>query len=417
MKTKFYALIVLIWAMSGCAMDDSPERMSLTINTIEGDNNAMLTGGRYRVINDNNVLGDFSTENGTITIITLPLGNYVVEEVAPPFGYVGNQKQIVFEMNDANNKEITFTYSRDVAGKFLPAKMEVTFYDNYRKSGMSDYTAIRIGEYYWVNSNFTHTIAWGADFENAKPITQELLDRYLYRARLDKSQYQLANVNDFEKYYGRYYSRPSLNYMQKYGEVHDKATDVKIPGWQFPTTADVRQLFAMCPFNTVWDPPHTSLNERDVRFALGARKGDNPMTFDINDPAGGGYRTYWFNSGLMTNMYGFSLMPGGARLNGATQICNGYGPDGGCYPDGVLGDLYGLFYVAGFAAIGNNGAFTGVGIHDYLETSGIESYHLFNVRWCKPLSANELGYRLYINADKADLKKLGLADPVPTGSR
>lgn len=415
MKTRYFIFIALILGMLSCDMSESPKHMSLTINSIESNDDVMLTGGKYRIINNNNVIGDFSVENGTITIITLPLGNYVVQEVAPPYGYVGEQKQVTFVMDEADNKSVTFTYKKDIPSRFLPTRMDVTFYDNYRKRDMNTYTAVRIGEYYWVNSNFTHWVDWGYGFENANPITQEVLNRYLDRARLDKSQYQLSNVDDFEKYYGRYYSRPSLNYMGKYGEVHDKATGVKISGWKFPSLADTRQLFAMCPFNTSWDPPHTSLNERDVRFALSPKEGDNPLLFDLYDPKGGGYKTYWFSAQHATNKYGFNLMPGGARLNGPTSICNGYGPVGGCYPDGVLGDLYGTFYVAGFAAVNDKGEFTGVGVHDYLETSGQESYHLFNVRWCKPISDYELGYKLYIDAEQTDIKKLDLNDPVPTG--
>lgn len=38
-----------------------------------------------------------------------------------------------------------------------------------------------------------------------------------------------------------------------------------------------------------------------------------------------------------------------------------------------------------------------------------------NVRWCRPLTDNELGYKLYINSDLTDVKKLGLNTPPPSG--
>ena len=40
---------------------------------------------------------------------------------------------------------------------------------------------------------------------------------------------------------------------------------------------------------------------------------------------------------------------------------------------------------------------------------------MMNVRWCKPLSDKELGYRLYINAEKTDIKKLGIDETEPAG--
>lgn len=56
-----------------------------------------------------------------------------------------------------------------------------------------------------------------------------------------------------------------------------------------------------------------------------------------------------------------------------------------------------------------------VGIHDYITSKEYESYHYLNVRWCRPLTDIELGYKLYINKDKTDIKKLGLKDSPPEG--
>jgi hypothetical protein len=40
---------------------------------------------------------------------------------------------------------------------------------------------------------------------------------------------------------------------------------------------------------------------------------------------------------------------------------------------------------------------------------------MMNVRWCRRLSDIELGYKLYINANQTDIKKLDLDTPPPSG--
>ena len=403
---------MLLLGLFSCTNSDDTDHASVTIKAIENADNAGLSGGMYRIVNDNVTIGDYTVVDGKATVISLPLGSYVVEEIAAPFGYASTGKQFAFEVTQSATKEVTFSYDRDTN---LPTRMNVSFSDKSRRLRLGDYTAVRIGEYYWVNSNFTHSVPWGVDFENAFPMTQPVLDKYLERARLDKSQFQIGNIKDFESAYGRYYSRPSLIYMYENGEIHETETDATLPGWKFPSAEDYRQLFAMVPFNTSFSAKHTSLNQFDVRFALAPRIGENKMAFEINDPNGGPYRTYWFDSNYVTDIYDFNLMPGGLRLNGPSSICNGYGPAGGCYTDGQKGDIYGLFYVASLAVRNADGTYGGAGMHDYLDTRGTETYHLMNVRWCKPLSDKELGYKLYINSAQTDIKKLGLKDPVPSG--
>lgn len=416
MKKNLLIYLLVLIGLSSCTDDDDTEAARITISAKDIATNSYIKGGTYRVLNMNKeVVGTYSLENGSITITNLAGNDYMIEEVAAPEGYVNQDQTKEYKYSGSESKEFVFLYI-NTQTRALPQSIKLKFKSINHGLYLGDYNGIRIGEYYWTDQNFTCVIPWGGEFENSHPITQKLLNRYVERVRIDTMQYQLENISDFEKSYGRYYSYPSILYMNKYGSMLDEYGQ-KIEGWKLPSMEDYRQLFAMSPFNSTADPSHTSLNERDVRFALGAKKGDNKMAFDIQNPGGGPYKTYWFDTKYTTNLYKFNLMPGGARLNGPGAWCNGLGPNGGCYSDGVRGDIYHLFYTAYMAVQRpNDELWVGVAkIHDKLDTREILSYHLLNVRWCRRLTDTELGYKLYINNEQTDIKKLDLETPTPEG--
>jgi len=412
MKVKSLILTMIpIFSLIGCVDNDSDKDRisSLKVYAIEQTSETELDGGKYKVFNSNNeAVGEYTTSNGYVTVSYLPYGKYTIEEIHPPQGFYCNLKKQTIDLSSTYSENVTFYYkSHDPVDP--PASIKLSFYDSDAQQTLAEYNCIKIGEYYWTDKNFTHSVPAGADFENAHIITQNLLNKYMDCAFLDKSQYQLKDINDFEKYFGRYYSRPSVAYIMKYGEMHSE-TGRKIEGWGLPLTRDYQQLFAMCPFSS----NTTRLDEVDVRFALAAKEGDNPVAKNILAEAGNPYRTYWFDPQYVTNIYGFGLMPGGARLNGDGPWSNGLGPNDG-YWDGKKGDIYHLFYTANFVARTDEGGVGAVAIHDQLDTRGFNSYHLYNMRWAKRLSDQELGYKLYINSAQTDIKKLGLEDPVPNG--
>jgi hypothetical protein len=376
--------------------------------------NSYVNGGEYELIDeDKNVVRTFTLDNGTISFSDIRQGTYTIRETLAPKGYICDEKEKQLVIGP-DFLEHVFVYI-SISGGTMPQSMTVKFYSAENEQYIGEYNAVRIGEYYWVDQNFNHFIPWGADFENSFPITQGILDRYLQRALIDPKLFQV-DINIFKKYYGRYYSYPSVLYMNKFGEMHN-VHNLKISGWRLPYAEDYRQLFAMCPFNQTADAYHEYLNERDVRFALSAKSGENSMAFDINPEDGTPYKTYWFESQHVTNKYKFNLMPGGVRLNGDGRWCNGLGPDRGCYNDGKKGDIYHLFYAAVLATVNPQDEFSieNVIIHDYIFTAPNHSYHLMNVRWCRPLTDNELGYKLYINSNLTDVKKLDLDTSPPSG--
>lgn len=413
-KNISLCLMVLSLILWECT-DDEPTITygNFTVSAKSLSDNSFVNGGRYELLDkDKNVVKTYTLENGTINITDVPRGFYTIREVYTPNGYICHEKETELIV-DHGFFEHVFVYTP--FGHRTPQSLKVKFYSSENKQYMGDYNAVRIGEYYWIDRNFSHFIPWGNDFENSHPVTQGLLDKYLKRVLIDPKFYQV-NINDFEKYYGRYYSYPSVLYMNKFGEIHNEH-NLKISGWRMPYNQDYRQLFAMCPFNLTADAHHEHLNERDVRFALGTIAGDNPMAFDINPGNGTPYKTYWFDPKHAKNIYKFNLMPGGARLNGDGRWCNGLGPSGGCYQDGKKGDIYHLFYTAVLATVKPDDPLwiENVIIHDYVFTASNHSYHLMNVRWCRPLTNEELGYKLYINADLTDIKKLDLETAAPNG--
>lgn len=245
------------------------------------------------------------------------------------------------------------------------------------------YTGVRIGEYYWMNSNFT------APFEH--DITKEQIDFILKIYNIDPAKYPIS-TSDFNKYYGQYYSRTFIEYMSSHGRMYEGNKKVKNTAWRMPTKSEFRQLFGMCGNGQLID----------VRTFLSYK----PNEVSVASPVIG-----WFSS-LNSNRYGFNLLPGGARYHGETPETFKIR-----YPDGseksfslTKGGLYNFTEVASFVCIDGT-----VSIHDYPDTSIGKMWHWLNMRWCRKITDEELGYKLYINTNKTDIKKLGLKAAVPAG--
>lgn len=244
-----------------------------------------------------------------------------------------------------------------------------------------EYKAIRIGEYLWMNSNFNSPPGFSVKREEIIKV----LDIY----EIDPNNY-LISGEELTKHYGFYYDRQEIEYMVDFGKIHE-GTDKTLKKWILPAKADFQQLFAMCGHAT----------ERDIRVTLTCRIGDNPLA--INVP-----KTYWFSS-FNSNKYGFNLMPGGARFHNTTTWKIYYPNNTYKTFLGNKGDFYAFFEAAIWAA--SDGT---VSIHDYPDTTGPKLWHWLQMRWCRKLTNEELGYRLYINSNRTDIKKLKLSATPPS---
>lgn len=263
----------------------------------------------------------------------------------------------------------------------------ISFYDPNRNISAT-YEAIKIGEYLWFNSNINH---YPASIET----TRSQIDLVLSRYRLDPMKYK-TSLNDINKYYGLYYNRADFEYLElnryKY-QIKENGKDAPSGGWGAPSNTDVAQLFAMCGNGT----------ETEVRTTLTCKAGSNPAA--VAD------YTYWF-SNQNTNKYGFNLMPGGARFhaNDKWTLKHDHNDNDIEVFNVVAGDFYG--FVEAAILVTWDGRVT---IDDYIKFDKNKSWHLMTVRWCRKLTDEELGYKLYINQDQTDIRKLGLKDSAPSG--
>ena len=269
----------------------------------------------------------------------------------------------------------------------------------------AEYEAVRIGEYLWMNRNFSHY------YKNAKyNITREQLNLILTRCRLDASKYQV-NLDDINKYYGLYYSADERMQMSINGVMYEGKDKVlkkrlnehgdSVCAWRLPLNEDFQQLFGMCG----------NAREFDVRVTLSCKAGENPAAYDIPG-INGNDGTYWF-SGYNTNKYGFNMMPGGARFHSGSPWSTCFDAAGhDCVTYNCdRGDFYGFFVGTRWGA----DAEKTISIFENINTTEGKLWHWLNVRWCRRLTDKELGYKLYINTAKTDIKKLDLDETPPSG--
>lgn len=290
---------------------------------------------------------------------------------------------------------------------------------------------IRIGEYYWsdvLDIDIPYLQDGTAHVYSRPAPTQELFELYIAQIHIEGAKYE-PSIADFNKYYGQYYDQFTANYINKNGnmrEVREGGNVVDVKDWILPNNKDFRQLFAMCPFHAI---DNTYLDEVDVRSALSYKNGEIPLAYDIYST--NVLRTYWFEEGVNTNMYRFNMTPSGMRLhNGYADWGNGlafddnkdYAKDAVLrnsteriketvkYEDGSISYIEkwrgpdnafaGTFYTYSSWSKeqeeSGNVSITKILLHDRVDTGEYENYFSSPMRWCRRLTNEELGYKLYI---------------------
>ncbi|HCO67814.1 MAG TPA: hypothetical protein DIT04_08695 [Dysgonomonas sp.] len=338
------------------------------------------------------------------------------------------------KLSDTDKYFINSLYPGEIV---LPDRVELTYKQNGDLNSYP-YTGIRIGEYYWIDNNFYHPCpaGYGGD------ITPGMVDAYMKAIHMDLNNKnlpdfpkQLYDLENFNKYYGRYYGPTSNLYMMQNGNMYEGQN--LSSGWGAPSQGDVRQLFAMCPVGS-----NERLSTHDVHVALAAKHGDNPATSPLYieyhanrviygekpeyiNRCNDSHYVYWYTHTdpgdgrpieSVQNIYKFNMMAGGARGNASWNWQNslydietGADPYPGHYGVGqyLRQVLYGFYMwtdqwpISVFEAIDTNNT--------------IETYHLYNIRWCRKLTDAELGYKLYINSAQTDIQKLSLTESPKAG--
>lgn len=262
----------------------------------------------------------------------------------------------------------------------------LVFYDSYINVS-SYYQAVRIGEYLWMNSNINHYAG--------QPFTKADIELIFTRYRMNPQALNNVSVADINKYCGPYYDRMRFEYLEDRSKcvIYEGKDKILTQHWGAASTVDFQQLFAMCG----------DASEQDIRLALTVKPGENPVAI-----LG---LTYWFGM-HNTNKYGFNLMPGGARFNGPQVWVikhNDLGTDNESF-NVSTGDFYGFTQAALWQTWDGK-----VSIDDYPHGDVGRTWHWLPIRWCRKLTDQELGYKLYINQTQTDIKKLKLTDSKPAG--
>lgn len=300
---------------------------------------------------------------------TPPLDD-IDEPGTPPTGGGGNGSS--FDFSAMHDRDILPIYYSEDEGRSFPVR----------------YEAVKIGEYLWMNSNFT------APVEAGHGVTQEQINTGLEVYRINTQKYKLT-PDDLNKYFGQYYTLDEIFQMNAVGNMYEGDDKVERGKWGLPTRKDFQQLFAMCGNG----------NESDVRTTLVYKLNEIPIVQETEN-------IFWMN-GHNTNRYGFNLLYGGERAHNdgfSWQTCFDYPNDCNEYTS-KKGDFV-IFYATAAFPTGDNGT---VILHDYPDTSRGKEWAWKPVRWTRRLTDKELGYKLYVNADRSDIVKLGIENASPTG--
>lgn len=419
----------------------SVEKGCITVSSKDESNN-LITGGVYRVTNTSNqqVGGNYTTVNGVVNIIDLKYGTYKVWQVTAPAGYeLTSSSPISISIVNDECKVVEFRYKKSVnpPGPSLNT-VDLSLKIDIIGGGepiIVPTKGVRIGEYYWsdVFDAVIPYLQYGeTHVYSQSPLTSELFDLYMAQIHIDYEKYN-PSVEIFNKYYGQYYNQATAKYINDKSsmrEVQEGGDIVEVKGWSLPYNKDFRQLFAMCPFFT---SDNISLDEVDVRSALSYKAGEMPLAYNISDSQNPNnpHKIYWFENAVNTNMYGFNMTPSGFRLHDSyADWGNGlaYG-DKDYVADAGLSYLTTRMKVAVTDSIGNiigyvekwrgpdgglaltfyayaswskeqeesgNVNITQICVHDRIDTNQY-TYFSSPMRWCRRLSDEELGYKLYIN--------------------
>lgn len=247
------------------------------------------------------------------------------------------------------------------------------------------YNAVRIGEYLWMDSNIS--------LYEGEPFTKQDINLILTRYRIDSTLLKNVSVADINKHCGPYYNRERFEYLQDRNKcvIYEGEGKRLTKGWGAPSNNDCRQLFAMCGNAT----------EEEVRLALAAKAGDNPVAI----PG----LTYWFSK-KNTNKYRLNLMPAGARFNGSQvwKLVHNSAATDVDYFNIKTGDFYAFVEAIVIPTWDGRAA-----IDDYPHADAGKTWHWMPVRWCRKLTAQELGYRLYINKEQTEILKTSPTSSAP----
>lgn len=318
-----------------------------------------------------------------------------------------------------------------------PAEVALYYTENSGTTVLAEYKGVRVGEYYWMNTPFmgnhialsepgwtgeyVYLRPWRTDYQNSMTVENVNLlhhrllmfenarqesDRKSYFDQLLPGSSNSEKMIEFEKYYGTYLTRGHIQWMydaRPWVKILVEGENKEDKSWDLPQGYDIRQLLAMCGNATMAEVRQYLSYGHDQEDAPSVVKITPESYFDwfYHNPVNFEAQSNGFNVSN-TNKYGFAMFPSGSKFHDAstyrplTQVeADKYVISKGVvYPyQTKRGDFTGLNQTFALALHGSQ-AFI---LHDYPEIRSEKSYHWSPIRWCRQLTNEELGYKLYIN--------------------
>jgi len=372
-----------------------PTGSCLIIEARDNISNTSLSGGKYKIEGngiDESYIVKVGEEN--ISIKNMLPGEYTITEIYPPAKYkISANKQQTININNVNCQTVTFE------NIILSNQVDLVFKLN---GDTAHYTGVRVGEYYWMNKNMHKPLAWN-------PVTTDQINNShqwyrMFQYRGDPLYTNQVSMNDFNYYYGQYYSRPEFENIVVNGQTDEYVNGNKInitTNWGDPWLTGGLQLIGMCG----------NVSEKEVRQYLSYGHNPNsnnvPVVLQPKDYFPWFYHSFGNTVNYLdkdyetngfdpvnTNKYGFNLLPNGSRFNGSGILHLNHGGNDSEDIPVVLGDFNALNQKAAF-----NLSMSGLDIAEAPMVHYTKVYHLATERLARRISDEELGYRLYINRE------------------
>ena len=440
-------------------LSEAKKEGSITIKIQDEDSQASLNTGKYVVVNWKNdtILVPSQPQNNAIALNNLPYGWYVVQEAETPEGYIPNKYRSHQVLIDNKTPKATITFKNKAGVATLPnypgsVDLEFTTSDGRWGIATQSMKGIRIGEYMWTdrhlqtNNLSTYEKSWNVTTDVFRSITKEHIDdihrhmaMFNYHRRPDSpNQLQRPtywaygiSVEDVNQNYGGVFNQAYFNDWQADGTqsfgngahrlsvtnlksvvmhaninfrqvlLEMKENSTVNHNWRLPLGADLRQLVGMCGQGSIKEMRQHLSWGFDDSAAPSIVKATNSIRLDGTPAYMLNNYFEWFDhsvSDARTNKYGFNLVPAGWRQHEGTgtppptshydnipyqytveeggfivlnQVFRLRGADGTCLE---LSDQTNLIY----------------DIYDFAQ---------YPIRFCRPMTDEELGYKLWINVN------------------
>ncbi|NDW18050.1 T9SS C-terminal target domain-containing protein [Dysgonomonas sp. 216] len=271
----------------------------------------------------------------------------------------------------------------------VPSSTSIYFTANDGQTFGEEYNAVRIGEYYWMDSYLREP----GQFAITQQFVDSIHSRYLMfewaPSPLPSFWTTGTTIEEYNYVHGTAYTNNTRNNVSSSWKMGEGSSKL-VKNWHVPSIRDCKQLAAMCGDGGIYDVlQYLAWAHDDVDAPKLAQMANTPYWFHVNNVGNPN-----------TNKYGFNWTATGwrAHVNGVElPVTTKYG-----YNKYTLnqGELIGYGQVAAIFT-NENARFI---INEYSRIEYKEDYSWSPLRMCRELTNEELGYKLYINQPLSEYK-------------